>query len=109
MTKPVGRIFAAKQPPSAIWAVLCVVCCGKIATIARQSGDSAWWQCSISYLTIVQISITKAQLQQLQSADLPVTVVVCLAQQLVRQHRPAMQWSNHVGPHCVYHCICDAA
>ena len=36
------------------------------------------------HLTIVQVGITKAQLQQLQSADLPVTVVICLAQQLVR-------------------------
>ncbi len=37
-----------------------------------------------AHLTIVQVGITKAQLQQLQSADLPVTVVICLAQQLVR-------------------------
>ena len=37
-----------------------------------------------AHFTIVQVGITKAQLQQLQSADLPVTVVICLAQQLVR-------------------------
>lgn len=46
-----------------------------------------------AYLTVVQVGIPKAQLEQLQSADLPVTAVVRLAQQLIRQHGPAPQMS----------------
>ena len=40
-------------------------------------------QLQMPHLTVVQVGIAKAQFQQLQSADLPVTVVVSFAEQLV--------------------------
>ncbi len=52
-------------------------------------GDRAGYDWKTTYLAIVHVVVAKTNFQELQRADLAVTVVVCLGKKLIRKHDPA--------------------